>query len=248
MSLRDRKIVVTGGPTREWIDPVRYISNASSGKMGIALADAAYTRSMDTVFIHGPIDASQIAGRPYRTLAVESTEDLLRAVMGEISGDAVLIMAAAPADYRPAERSDKKIKKKSDELRIDLVRNPDILRNVAARKAADPSLAGLFVVGFAAETHDVESYALSKLEEKDLDMICLNDVAREGAGFGTDTNIVIVFTRGGGRVDFPLMSKKDLASAILDTIETGLAASTIQGGRSPSGGPRVSGGGGALPG
>lgn len=224
MSLKDRKIIVTGGPTREWIDPVRYISNASSGKMGIALANAAHARSKDTVFIHGPIDPSLLSGGRFRTRAVESTGDLLGAVMDEISPDAVLIMAAAPADYRPAERLGLKIKKGSDELRIDLVKNPDILKNVAARKSADPSLSGLFVVGFAAETHDVEAYALSKLQEKDLDMICMNDVAREGAGFATDTNIVVIFKRGGGRVDFPLMSKRDLASAILDTIETGLAA------------------------
>ncbi len=219
MSLRDRKVIVTGGPTREWIDPVRYISNASSGKMGAALADAAHERSAETVFIHGPVDGSIIAGRPYRTVAVESTEDLLDAVMGELRGGAVLIMAAAPADYRPAERSGLKIKKKSDELRIDLVKNPDILKTVASRKAADPSLEGIFVVGFAAETHDVEAYALTKLKEKDLDMICLNDVAKEGAGFSTDTNIVVVFTRGGGRLDFPLMTKKELAAGILDKIE-----------------------------
>ncbi|MCU0845332.1 MAG: phosphopantothenoylcysteine decarboxylase [Spirochaetes bacterium] len=224
MSLRDSKIIVTGGPTREWIDPVRYISNASSGKMGVALADAAHAMSGDTVFIHGPMDRSLLEGRPYRIVGVESTEELLGAVINELSGGAVLIMAAAPADYRPAERATLKIKKKSDALRIDLVRNPDILKTVASRKAADPSLAGLFVVGFAAETHDVEAYALSKLEEKDLDMICLNDVAKEGAGFSADTNIVVVFTRGGGRFDFPLMTKKDLAAGILEKVEIELAA------------------------
>ncbi len=222
MSLRDRKIIVTGGPTREWIDPVRYISNASSGKMGVALADAAHAVSGETVFIHGPMDNSLLSGRPFRTTGVESTEDLLEAVMGELTGGAVLIMAAAPADYRPAERSNLKIKKSSDELRIDLVKNPDILKTVASRKAADPSLAGLFVVGFAAETHDVEAYALSKLKEKDLDMICLNDVAREGAGFSTDTNIVVVFTRDGERLDFPLMTKRELAAGILEKIEAEL--------------------------
>ncbi|RPI92900.1 MAG: hypothetical protein EHM32_08620 [Spirochaetales bacterium] len=175
--------------------------------------------------IHPRSDGPVAAGRQaYRTVGVESTEELLGAVINELAGGAVLIMAAAPADYRPAERATLKIKKKSDALRIDLVRNPDILKTVASRKAADPSLAGLFVVGFAAETHDVEAYALSKLEEKDLDMICLNDVAKEGAGFSADTNIVVVFTRGGGRFDFPLMTKKDLAAGILKKVEIELAA------------------------
>ncbi|HSV97504.1 MAG TPA: phosphopantothenoylcysteine decarboxylase [Spirochaetota bacterium] len=224
MFLRNRKIIVTGGPTREWIDPVRYISNASSGKMGVALADAAHSLSGDTVFIHGPMDRSLLAGRPYRTVGVESTEELLAAVMNELTGGAVLIMAAAPADYRPAGRATLKIKKQSEELRIDLIKNPDILKTVASRKAADPLLAGLFVVGFAAETHNAEAYALSKLKEKDLDMICLNDVAKEGAGFSADTNIVVIFTRGGGRIDFPLMPKKELAAGILEKVELELAA------------------------
>jgi phosphopantothenoylcysteine synthetase/decarboxylase len=224
MSLKDRKVVVTGGPTREWIDPVRYISNASSGKMGIALADAAGPRCAETVFVHGPIERSLLDGKKYRTVAVDTTGDLLDAVMREIGGSAVLIMAAAPADYRPASRSPVKIKKDGEHVMIGLVKNPDILKAVAARRSAEPELARLYTAGFAAETHDAEAYALEKLADKDLDMICLNDVGKPGAGFSVDTNIMTVFTRRGARAELALASKRDIAGKILDLIESDLRA------------------------
>ncbi len=226
MSLTDRKLVVTGGPTREWIDPVRYISNASSGRMGVALADAASHRAGETVFIHGPMEAALLEGKTYRTVGVESTMELLDAVMSELTGSTVLIMAAAPSDYRPAGKSATKIKKDDDRLVLELVKNPDILKTVAARKSAGPGLEGLFTAGFAAETHDVENYARGKLRDKNLDMICLNDVGRPGAGFAVDTNIITVFTRRGARVELALASKRALADKILDLVEEEIAAYT----------------------
>jgi phosphopantothenoylcysteine synthetase/decarboxylase len=224
MSLTDKKVVVTGGPTREWIDPVRYISNASSGRMGVALADAASNRAGETVLIHGPIDGSLLEGRGYRAVSIETTVELLDAVMNELTGSTVLIMAAAPSDYRPAGKSTTKIKKDDERLMLDLVKNPDILKAVAARKNSGTGLEGLFTAGFAAETHDVEHYARGKLRDKDLDMICLNDVGRPGAGFAVDTNIITVFTRRGARVDLALASKRVLADRILDLVEDEIAA------------------------
>jgi len=219
MLLEHKKIIVTGGPTREWIDPVRYISNASSGKMGIALADAAYAISEYTIFIHGPIDNSLLKGKEYRKIAVESTNEMLCAVIEELTGDTVLIMSAAPADYAPLKKSEHKIKKESEELQIDLKKNPDILKNVAKKRFENPDFKNIFVVGFAAETHNIEKYAVGKLKEKNLDMICLNDVGRSGAGFAGDTNIITLFTRDGRREDIPLLSKKECAIMILQRIE-----------------------------
>ncbi len=228
MLLRDRKVIVTGGPTVESIDPVRFISNRSTGKMGKALADEAAVRARETVFIHGPVHESLIDGVEYRTIAIESTEELLEAVKGELAPDAVLVMAAAPADYRPAKKSPVKIKKKKEELVLRLVKNPDILRTVASIRSVNPAYGGVFLAGFAAETNNLEEYALAKLREKDLDMICVNDVGRSDAGFGVNTNIVTVFMRGGERMELPLMSKRDTASRILDCVEEGLTKKTTQ--------------------
>jgi len=221
MSLNKRKIIITGGPTREWLDPVRFISNPSTGKMGIAIADEAHNRGGDTVFIHGPVDSSLLQGRPYRMRAVETTSDLLDAVMSEMTDRAILVMAAAPVDYKPAEKSDVKIKKSGDELQVRFSRTPDILRNVSLKRESG-ELRDIFVAGFAAETTDIENYALGKLRDKNLDMICLNDVSAKGSGFGTDTNQIIIFTRDGERQDLPIMTKKEAASMILDAVERGL--------------------------
>lgn len=228
MSLISKRIIVTGGPTREWIDPVRYISNASSGKMGIAIADEAAKRGKETVFIHGPINTSLLDKKKYRTVSVESTADLLQAVMSELTPDIVLIMAAAPADYTPLKKSETKIKKgaENDELILRLKKNPDILKHVARKREKDRSLKDIFVVGFAAETNNVEEYALKKLKEKNLDMICLNDVSRTDAGFSKDTNVITIFTTGGERIELPLLLKEEAAAKILDKIETELQKDT----------------------
>ncbi|MBN1496919.1 MAG: phosphopantothenoylcysteine decarboxylase [Spirochaetes bacterium] len=221
MYLKNRKAIVTGGPTREWIDPVRFISNPSSGKMGAALADECSRRARDTVFIHGPIEPSLISMAPYRCVAVETTADMLAAVSRELEENAVLIMAAAPADYSPVTRANRKIKKSGKKMSLELARTPDILKVVAAMKK-EGRISELFVVGFAAETNDIEEYALKKLAEKNLDMICLNDVSRKDAGFGTDTNILTIFARDGMRKELPLVSKQEAAARIVDEIDARL--------------------------
>lgn len=222
MLLKESKIIVTGGPTREWIDPVRYISNASTGKMGIALADAAMGLGRETVFIHGPIDPSLIQGKKYRTISVDSTEDMLKAVLSEIGENTVLVMSAAPADYAPEEKVKEKIKKTDGEILLKMRKTPDILKNVAKARIEN-NIKNIFVAGFAAETNDTEKYARGKLVEKNLDMICLNDVSREGAGFGTDTNIMTIFFRDSSKIELPILTKEDVAKKIFGYIESGLA-------------------------
>lgn len=218
MLLRDRKAIVTGGPTREWIDPVRFISNPSSGKMGVAIADECFKRVRETVFIHGPIDVSLLTLKKYRCVPVETTADMLEAVTKELEENVVLIMAAAPADYAPVARSDRKIKKGDTNLTIELKKTPDILKEVAALRR-DGRISDVFTVGFAAETNNIEEFALKKLSEKNLDMICLNDVSQKGAGFGSDTNIITIFARDGARKDLPMISKQEVAERIVDEIE-----------------------------
>jgi phosphopantothenoylcysteine decarboxylase/phosphopantothenate--cysteine ligase len=219
MSLKDRKLIVTGGPTREWLDPVRFISNPSTGKMGVAIADEGLKRCREVVFIHGPIDSALYEGKPYRSVAVDSTEEMLQAVLSELTDDSVLVMAAAPADYTAMERSKEKIKKEGEEILLALRKTPDILKRVAARRK-EGGLDNLFVAGFAVETTNVEEYALKKLREKNLDMICLNDVSKEGAGFGTETNIIVIYSRKEEPVRLPILLKNDVAVKILDRIES----------------------------
>ncbi len=221
MLLRERKAIVTGGPTREWLDPVRFISNPSTGKMGVAIAEACSARARETVFVHGPIDAGMVSGKRFRCAPVETTEDMLAAVVDELEENCVLIMAAAPADYTPDKKSDTKIKKGGGTLTLELKKTPDILMNVAALKK-EGRVRNVFTVGFAAETDRIEEYALGKLRDKNLDMICLNDVSRRGAGFGGDTNIVTIFFRDGSRVELPMISKSEVAARILDEIESRL--------------------------
>lgn len=223
MILSERKIIVSGGPTREWIDPVRYISNESSGKMGAAIARAAAGISSRVVFIHGHIYPSVLAAASppeggVKTVEIETTEDLLNAVLSELTDDSVLIMAAAPADYKPSLKQTQKIKKNSDSLTIELIKTPDILKKTAETKTSE-GLSNLFTVGFAAETTNLEAYALSKLKEKDLDMICLNDVSRKDIGFRTDTNELTVFAKNGARFNIPLTGKSEAAQKILQIIE-----------------------------
>jgi phosphopantothenoylcysteine decarboxylase/phosphopantothenate--cysteine ligase len=221
MLLKESKIIVTGGPTREWFDPIRYISNASSGKMGVALSDEAYKISSDTVLIHGPVSDELIRNKPYRCLRIETTTDLLDAVLKEIGENTVLIMCAAPADYTPAVKSQEKIKKQDGEIVIRLTKTPDILKNIAVIRE-EKKLKNFFVSGFAAETTNTEAYAMSKLKDKNLDMICLNDVSKSGAGFGTDTNIITLFTRTGLKIELPMLPKDQAASEILRCIENEL--------------------------
>lgn len=226
MPLRDRKVIVTGGPTLEFFDPVRFISNRSTGKMGKAIADAAHLKAREVVFIHGPMHESLLENSPYGMVGIESTTEMLNAVISELRPDCVLVMAAAPADYRPAEKSAFKIKKKEDELELRLVKNPDILKTVADIRMKNDTLRNMFLVGFAAETDNIENYAMGKLAEKDLDLICVNDVSRRDAGFGVDTNIMTIYSRWGDRLELPLLSKKDTASRIIDCVEAGIIKKT----------------------
>ena len=212
------KIVVTGGPTREWIDPVRFISNPSSGKMGAALADAAHELGAETVFIHGPVERSVYTGKPYRCVSVDTTFEMHEAVIREFCDRTILVMAAAPADWAPAVKDNRKIKKTDGGMTLELVKTIDILKSIASLRETELSSKRLFICGFAAETHDIENYAKEKLSQKKLDMICVNDVSRADAGFGVDTNELIVFFRGGSRAEIPHASKLDAARAILARI------------------------------
>lgn len=222
MQLSDKKIIVTGGPTREWIDPVRFISNPSSGKMGLAIAEAAFTRSRDTVFIHGPMEEHLVNEKKFRTVRIETTIDLQNAVLDELCSGSVLIMAAAPADYRPKDTHTTKIKKdaRSEEFTLTLIKNPDILRTVSRKKFEDRSLNNLFIVGFAAETDNLELNALDKLRKKNLDMICLNDVTQQNAGFSSSSNQITVFTKFNQKIELPLLSKRETADRLLNLIES----------------------------
>lgn len=211
-TLSGQTIMVTAGPTREEIDPVRFISNHSSGKMGYALARAAQLRGSRVILVSGPVGLAVPPG--VELVSVESAAEMREAVMARASECTVVIKAAAVADYRPAERSEAKIKKQNDELTIRLVKNPDILAELG-RLDRRP-----FLVGFAAETGSLEAAAAKKLAEKNLDMIVANDVSQPDAGFNVDTNRARILFRDGRNVECPLMSKNELANRILDHITT----------------------------
>jgi len=230
------RFVVTAGPTREYLDPVRFFSNPSTGKMGFAVARAAARRGHDVVLVAGPVALKTPKG--VRRVDVTSARDMLAAVECALSQQAsasakhrrrrrastsaagaqapstIFISTAAVADWRPAKCAAKKLKKgqMSDTLR--LVRNPDILKTVARRARADA-----FFVGFAAETNDVLAEARRKCREKNLDMIVANDVTEKGSGFGTDTNRVTFVRRGGTAERLPLMSKLAVAGRIVRACE-----------------------------
>ncbi len=214
--LSGKKVVVTAGATREPIDPVRFISNHSSGKMGIAIARAAWRRGADVTLIAGHVDVplpSEIS-----TVKADTAQEMAEAVSEALPGCDVLVMAAAPADFRPAKAASGKIKKGRDVPKIDLEQTEDILKSTIAKRKEKS-----FVVGFALETNDGLRNAREKLESKALDMIVLNDATEPGAGFGVDTNRVTLISRGGREEEFPLMSKVDVAEALLDRIEEELS-------------------------
>ncbi|HEX4685014.1 MAG TPA: bifunctional phosphopantothenoylcysteine decarboxylase/phosphopantothenate--cysteine ligase CoaBC [Gemmatimonadaceae bacterium] len=210
--LSGRRVLVTAGPTREPIDPVRFISNHSSGKMGVALAAAAWRRGADVDLVAGPLSVPAPPGIAVH--GVESTEDMAAAVERLLPHSDVLVMAAAPADFRPAVPAADKIKKSDAPASLSLLPTPDILN---ATKAARRS--GAVVVGFALETTDVLAGGKKKLVSKELDMIVVNDATEAGAGFGVDTNRVTLIMRDGDESRLPLMSKVEVADAILDRVE-----------------------------
>ena len=209
--LQGLKVLVTAGATRERLDPVRFLTNDSSGKMGFAIAEAARCRGAEVTLVKAATTAQTPAG--VRIVTVESAEDLLKAMKKDAPKQDIVIQAAAVADYRPATVAKTKIKKKSGEpLIVTLEENPDIAKTIGQMKKAKQTL-----VGFAAETDHVASHAKKKLEAKNLDMIVANDVTKPGAGFNADTNIAALMTKDETK-ELPLMSKRQLADVILDKI------------------------------
>ena len=204
------KVLVTAGPTREEIDPVRFISNYSSGKMGYAIARAARRRGAEVILISGPVSLDPPYG--VQTVTAVSATEMGEAALAAFQDADIIIKAAAVADYRPEKRAGAKIKKSDVSLSLRLVRNPDILAEMGRRKG------DRFLVGFAAETDDLAGNSAKKLQEKNLDMVVANDITRKGAGFGVDTNIVKILDRDGGVEDLPLMGKDELADVLLNRI------------------------------
>lgn len=202
------RLLITAGPNREPLDPVRYISNRSSGKMGYALARAGLRRGAEVALISGPTELEPPSGA--RLVRVITAEEMRHAVLAEFPRCTSLIMAAAVTDYRPAHRANKKIKRGKGPIELRLEPNPDILKELGARKN------GKMLVGFAAETEDLIPNAEKKLTDKNLDMVVANNVTEAGGGFDVDTNVVSILDRTGACRALPLMSKDELADEILD--------------------------------
>jgi phosphopantothenoylcysteine decarboxylase/phosphopantothenate--cysteine ligase len=205
-----RRVLVTAGGTLERIDPVRYISNDSSGKMGYALAQEAKRLGAEVTLVSAPTALPTPEG--IEMVPVKSTQDMLEAVLARLEQTDVIFKAAAVADYRPAVKAEQKIKKNAETLTLELVKNPDILQEIGARKQKQ------FVVGFAAETNRLDEYAMDKLKRKNCDLLVANDVSQEGAGFGTDTNIVKVFDSNGLVEALPILSKAEVARRLLKLV------------------------------
>lgn len=208
-----KRVVVTAGPTREHLDPVRVITNPSSGRMGYALAEAARERGAQVVLVTGPTELQPPAGLP--TTRVETTEEMQRALQGLMAGADALIMSAAPADYRPKTNAAKKRARANGPLTVELEATPDILGSLKRPKH-------IVVVGFALETGDGLAKARSKMQNKALDFVILNDALEPGAGFEVTTNRVTILGRNGTQVDLPLLPKRDVAERILDVVEEAL--------------------------
>lgn len=210
--LAGQKILITAGPTREPLDPVRYMTNHSSGKMGYALAEAAAEKGAEVTLISGPVTLEQPANiKNY--IRVGTANEMFSAVKDNLANQDIVIKSAAVADYRPKTYEDKKIKKGSGDLNLTLTRNPDILQWIGKHKNESQ-----VIVGFAAETNDVMENGINKLKKKNMDIIIINDVTRADAGFGTDTNCVTLIDKKGNKKDYPVMPKKELAHVIFDYI------------------------------
>ncbi|GAB6088305.1 bifunctional phosphopantothenoylcysteine decarboxylase/phosphopantothenate--cysteine ligase CoaBC [Alkaliphilus crotonatoxidans] len=209
--LKDLPILITAGPTIEAIDPVRFLTNHSSGKMGYSLAEAAKARGARVTLVSGPTHLQPPAGVEF--VPVQTAVEMLGAVMDRYDDQQVVIKAAAVADYRPERVSEKKIKKQDDSLTINFVRNPDILLELGKAKKQQ------FLVGFAAETNQVVEYAIEKIKKKNLDLIVANDVSQEGAGFGSDTNIVLLIDPQERVRPLEKANKSEIANKILDKIK-----------------------------
>ena len=203
------RIVISAGPTREAIDPVRYITNRSTGKMGYAIAEAARERGLQVILVSGPVNLAPPDG--VELIPVESAADMAQAMKKAAENADIIVMAAAVADYRPKQYSTSKVKKSDGDMCIELERTEDILLTLGRNKKP-----GQLLVGFAAETDDLLKNAQGKLERKNLDFIAANIVGVPGRGFAADTNAVTLIGRDGSKTEFSLQSKKVLAGALLD--------------------------------
>jgi phosphopantothenoylcysteine decarboxylase/phosphopantothenate--cysteine ligase len=208
--LARKKIVVTAGPTREYLDPVRFISNRSSGKMGYAIAEAAHRRGAEVFLISGPTAVHPPTG--INCHYVETAMEMREAISEVFDQMDIVVMTAAVADYHPQTVSPHKIKKKTDRLTIQLEKNPDIAQELGRRKAHQ------IMVGFAAETDDLLNHARQKLIDKNLDLIVANDILAKGAGFEGDTNVVTLLDRDGTHEQLSLLPKREIADIILDRV------------------------------
>ncbi len=208
--LEGKRFLVTAGPTAEKIDPVRYISNRSSGKMGFAVAEAAFSRGAEVTLVTGPVKLSCSPG--IRRIDVSTTREMLQACEEVFPDVDAVVKAAAPADFYVVNSCEHKIKKKSDTITLELAQNPDILKTLGSRKKDQ------ILVGFAAETRNLEAYAEKKIADKNLDMIVANDVSAPGAGFDIDTNIFTIITADGEKTAYEKMTKAEGAGIILDRI------------------------------
>ncbi len=206
--MEDKRVLVTAGPTRESLDPVRYLTNHSTGKMGYAIARIAMLRGADVTLVTGP---TAIAPPPFvKVVDVVSAQDMFEAVSANADNADIIIKAAAVADYTPAEYADNKIKKKDDDMAIPLKRTADILKYLGEHRRA-----GQVICGFSMETQDMLENSQAKLTKKNVDMICANNLKQAGAGFGVDTNVITMITKD-AITELPLLSKEQAASAILD--------------------------------
>jgi phosphopantothenoylcysteine decarboxylase/phosphopantothenate--cysteine ligase len=206
------KVLVTAAGTIEPIDPVRYIGNRSSGRMGYALAEEAVARGAEVVLVSGPSALTPPKGL-MSFVSVETAQEMHEVVLREAENSRIVIKAAAVADYHPKTVSDQKIKKNDEEISIILEKNPDILKELGQKKRE-----GQILVGFAAETQNLLQYAKQKIAKKNLDFIVANDVTKPGAGFNTATNIVKIISRDGAIEELPLMEKREIAKWIFDRI------------------------------
>ncbi|MFN2746174.1 MULTISPECIES: bifunctional phosphopantothenoylcysteine decarboxylase/phosphopantothenate--cysteine ligase CoaBC [Bacillus] len=205
--LAGKHVVVTAGPTREKVDPVRFFSNRSTGKMGYAFSEEAAKLGARVTLISGPTSLDEPPG--VDVVRVQSAEEMYQAVLSVFDESDIVIKTAAVADYRPKHIHDQKMKKKDGSLVIELERTKDILKELGQRKTKQ------ILIGFAAETESIEEYARKKLDSKNADMIVANNVTAEGAGFGTETNIVTVYHKDGKKTAHPLMTKREVAAQVL---------------------------------
>ena len=211
--LEGKKILITAGPTVESIDPVRYLTNRSTGKMGYAIAKVAASRGADVTLVSGPTNIEPPSNIK-KLVKVQSAKDMYNAIIDNFDENQVIIKSAAVADYKPKNYCNKKVKKSNDDLVIELDRNKDIAYEIGKIKKDK------ILVGFAAETNDLIENAKRKVEKKNLDFIVANDLTEEGAGFGTDTNIVKIIDREGNISKYPQMKKDEVAGVILDKVKS----------------------------